>query len=54
MSSTQPATTEPPASQPQPNSFTQLLVRRCPECTGPVVRASGCLCCVQCGWGRCG
>lgn len=26
----------------------------CPECGGRVVRASGCLLCPACGWGRCG
>jgi hypothetical protein len=26
----------------------------CPECAGPLTRASGCVSCVYCGWGRCG
>lgn len=26
----------------------------CPECGGRVVRASACLMCHSCGWGRCG
>lgn len=26
----------------------------CPDCGGPVYRASGCLLCPGCGWGRCG
>jgi hypothetical protein len=26
----------------------------CPECAGPLTRASGCINCVYCGWGRCG
>jgi hypothetical protein len=26
----------------------------CPECAGPMTRASGCISCVYCGWGRCG
>jgi hypothetical protein len=26
----------------------------CPECAGPVTRASGCITCVYCGWGKCG
>lgn len=57
MSSTHPTTTEPSATaagKRLPNPATFLLIRRCPECAGPVVRASGCLCCQQCGWGRCG
>jgi hypothetical protein len=54
MSSIPPSTPEPFAAQRQPNPATLLLIRRCPECDGPVVRASGCLCCQQCGWGRCG
>lgn len=27
---------------------------RCPECAGPLTRASGCVSCVYCGWGKCG
>ncbi len=27
--------------------------RVCPDCAGPLVRASGCVSCMQCGWGRC-
>lgn len=26
----------------------------CPECGGRVVRASGCIGCPACGWGKCG
>jgi hypothetical protein len=26
----------------------------CPECAGPLSRASGCISCVCCGWGSCG
>ena len=26
----------------------------CPECAGPLTRASACVSCVYCGWGRCG
>ncbi|MCA9723016.1 MAG: hypothetical protein KC489_11555 [Gemmatimonadetes bacterium] len=26
----------------------------CPECGAPVVRASACITCPACGWGRCG
>jgi hypothetical protein len=26
----------------------------CPECGAPVVRASACLMCPGCGWGKCG
>ena len=25
----------------------------CPDCTAPVVRASGCVYCPACGWGKC-
>lgn len=27
---------------------------RCPECTGPVHLAAGCMTCPACGWGKCG
>jgi hypothetical protein len=26
----------------------------CPECAGPMTRASGCVNCLYCGWGKCG
>lgn len=26
----------------------------CPECAGPLTRASGCVNCAYCGWGKCG
>ena len=26
----------------------------CPECSGPLSRASACVSCVYCGWGKCG
>ena len=26
----------------------------CPECAGPLARASGCVTCPACGWGKCG
>jgi hypothetical protein len=29
-------------------------VRVCPECAGPLRRASGCVSCGYCGWGKCG
>ncbi len=41
------------APQP-PNPLTDVRIRVCPECAGPISRTSGCLQCVQCGWGRCG
>ena len=47
----------PRPSPPAPtdrNPLTLLLIKVCPECAGPVVRTSGCLSCMQCGWGRCG
>jgi hypothetical protein len=37
-----------------PDSFPPATVRVCPECAGPLVRASGCVSCRHCGWGRCG
>jgi hypothetical protein len=48
-----------PAPRPYPpaptdrNPMTWSLIKVCPECAGPIVRASGCLSCAQCGWGRC-
>ncbi len=38
----------------QGNPFVSNNIRVCPECAGPVVRASGCASCRHCGWGRCG
>jgi hypothetical protein len=26
----------------------------CPECAGPLSRASGCVSCPYCGWSKCG
>ncbi len=26
----------------------------CPDCGGPIARASGCVTCLGCGWGKCG
>ena len=40
-----PATTGNPYLSPAPT---------CPECSTPVVRASACLMCPACGWGKCG
>jgi len=36
-----------------PNPLTHLLHKICPECSGPLTRASGCVTCLQCGWSRC-
>jgi hypothetical protein len=36
------------------DSFPPASVRVCPECAGPLVRASGCVSCRHCGWARCG
>ncbi|MEO7476581.1 MAG: hypothetical protein ABIY46_14725 [Gemmatimonadales bacterium] len=43
---------DPALSAAEPGSPT--AVRVCPECAGPLVRASGCVTCRHCGWGRCG
>jgi len=32
----------------------QSVGERCPDCGNLTVRASGCLHCPVCGWGRCG
>jgi len=29
-------------------------MQTCPECDGPLAHTSGCVICLQCGWGRCG
>jgi hypothetical protein len=34
--------------------FPPMAVRVCPECAGPLIRASGCVSCRHCGWARCG
>ena len=40
---------------PAPGDTVLLLrLRVCPECAGPLVRASACVSCAVCGWGRCG
>jgi hypothetical protein len=31
-----------------------IAVRVCPECSGPLTRASGCVACQRCGWSKCG
>jgi hypothetical protein len=43
-----------PAPATSPDSFPPAAVRVCPECAGPLVRASGCVSCRHCGWARCG
>lgn len=49
-----PFKTLPPVTprEAKPLIFNGLHV--CPECAGPLARASGCISCLQCGWGRCG
>ncbi|HUF34581.1 MAG TPA: hypothetical protein VMN37_01460 [Gemmatimonadales bacterium] len=51
-----PSPTDAPSHRPgtvyRPSVPLPLSV--CPECAGPLVRASGCVSCAQCGWGRCG
>jgi len=37
-----------------PNPFISPLLKVCPECSGPLAHTSGCVTCLQCGWGRCG
>jgi len=49
----------PPSPPRQPqlaklNPTIYQVVRVCPECSGPVIRNSGCVTCASCGWGRCG
>ena len=36
------------------NPMTDKTLPRCPECGNPVVRASSCITCPACGWGKCG
>jgi hypothetical protein len=40
--------------QPKNNQLTDTSIRVCPECAGPIARISGCITCIQCGWGKCG
>lgn len=42
-----------PTQYRPPNPFISNNIRVCPECAGPLARASGCVTCRQCGWGRC-
>jgi len=37
-----------------PEAFPPTVGRVCPECAGPLIRASGCVSCRHCGWARCG
>jgi len=39
---------------PRRDSAPDAALRVCPECAAPLVRASGCVSCRHCGWGRCG
>jgi hypothetical protein len=46
-----------PAPSLKPTTYYVPVVpacRVCPECAGPLIRSSGCIGCVYCGWGRCG
>lgn len=48
-----------PVARPLPvppaiNPYTSASITRCPECEAPITRASGCLSCLVCGWGKCG
>ena len=47
---------QPSPSRPIPADarLSSPRLRVCPECAGPLVRASGCLHCAHCGWGHCG
>lgn len=49
----QPPGPDTPGHRPS-NPLADNHIRVCPECAGPISRTSGCLQCVQCGWGRCG
>jgi hypothetical protein len=43
-----------PALKPTYYVPVTAALRSCPECTGPLSWASGCVSCVYCGWGKCG
>jgi hypothetical protein len=46
-----------PAPSMKPTTYYVPVVhgdRTCPECAGPLSKASGCVTCVYCGWGKCG
>ncbi len=36
------------------NPLTQIHIRVCPDCAGPIIHSSGCITCLHCGWGKCG
>lgn len=40
--------------EPTYNPLTRKDMPRCPECAAPLSRASACVACPACGWGRCG
>ena len=45
----------PGASRPGDDHFVERpRSRACPECSAPLIRASACMHCPHCGWGRCG
>jgi hypothetical protein len=39
---------------PTRDASPETVLRLCPECGSPLVRASACVTCRHCGWGRCG
>jgi len=49
-----PATHCTPAVTQTPNPLTTASLASCPECHAPLARASACLLCPACGWGKCG
>lgn len=48
-----PSSTPAPHTRPALKPTVWAQVRVCPECAGPIVRNSGCVNCLQCGWGKC-
>jgi len=49
-----PAAHSTPAARQAPNPLTTASLAVCPECSAPLARASACLLCPACGWGKCG
>jgi hypothetical protein len=43
-----------PGVAPRHNPMTDKVLAQCPECGAPLRKASGCLTCLACGWGKCG
>jgi hypothetical protein len=54
MPAPSPAANRTPAGRLATNPLTTASLAVCPECDTQLARASACLLCPACGWGKCG